>query len=71
MNWERWQPNMSAFHRLAYVGLGFVLMVWGFWYADQPWAKLLFPVMGACALISGLISYCPTKAILMGIFRPK
>ena len=67
MNWASWQPNMNAIHRLAYVVGGPVMMGWGFWYAEASWAKIAFPVMGASALISGLISYCPTKAILSGL----
>ncbi len=51
------QPNMGVLHRLFYVSIGVGLMWWGFFVTDKGWAKLLLPILGAGALIEGLIAF--------------
>ena len=51
------QPNMGLLHRLFYVVSGVGLMAWGFFVAEAAWAKVALPVVGALALIEGLVAF--------------
>lgn len=51
------QPNMGVLHRVFYVAIGVGLMVWGFFITEAGWAKVALPILGAGALIEGLVAY--------------
>lgn len=51
------QPNMGGIHRALYVVIGVGVMAWGFFVTETPWAKIVLPVLGAGALIEGLIGF--------------
>ena len=51
------QPNMGALHRLFYVAAGLGMMAWGFFLTNKDWAKIALPVLGAGALLEGLIAF--------------
>lgn len=51
------QPNIGGIHRALYVLVGAGMMAWGFSVADAPWAKVVLPILGAGALIEGLIAF--------------
>ncbi len=51
------QPNMGLLHRMFYVACGVGLMAWGFFVTDKDWAKIALPVLGAVALIEGLVAF--------------
>ncbi|GEM_PF-5573284 len=51
------QPNIGNAHRLFYVLMGMASMLAGFFYIDEGWLKVLLPVMGAGAVIEGLVGW--------------
>jgi len=51
------QPNMGALHRWFYVGCGVGLMAWGFFVTDKDWARIALPILGAGALLEGLVAF--------------
>ena len=51
------QPNIGGLHRIVYVLVGVSMMAWGFFVTDAAWAKVALPVLGAGALIEGLIAF--------------
>ena len=53
----RLQPNMGALHRVFYVVIGVGLMAWGFFVTDKDWAQIALPVLGAGALVEGLVAF--------------
>ena len=51
------QPNIGGIHRTLYVLIGVGTMAWGFSMTDAAWAKIALPILGAGALIEGLIGF--------------
>jgi hypothetical protein len=51
------QPNIGNAHRLFYVLIGVATMLTGFLYIEEGWLKVLLPVLGAGALIEGLVGW--------------
>jgi hypothetical protein len=51
------QPNIGTAHRLFYVLIGVATMLTGFLYIEEGWLKVLLPVLGAGAVIEGLVGW--------------
>ncbi|MBI3404003.1 MAG: DUF2892 domain-containing protein [Acidobacteria bacterium] len=51
------QPNMGGLHRVIYAVCGVGMMAWGFFVSEAAWAKIALPILGAGALLEGLIAY--------------
>ncbi len=58
------EPNLAGLARLSYVLAGMALVAWAIFYADPGMGRLLACIVGAVALIEGLIGYCPIMARL-------
>lgn len=58
------QPNLPRLARVGYVAAGLALVGWGIWGVESAWARYLLALLGAVALVEGLIGYCPACAML-------
>lgn len=58
------QPNLRGLLRLGYIVAGALLVAWGLFYADPGSGRLVGCIVGAVALIEGLIGYCALCAML-------
>jgi len=50
-------PNLSGIARVAYGVVGVGLITWGILSAQTAWVRALVPVLGAIALVEGLIGF--------------
>lgn len=63
-------PNLRGIGRGVYTLIGALLILYGFFGVDAPWARYVLPSLGGWLLVEGLIGFSIAGAVL-GIGKKK